>query len=142
MDEELVKSAPPILACPPLTPLYVEYSSQVERTGWILVLWGMLTQVSNFGFPSYNVALGFWGTYCAFSKHGRATFGCVDSLSLLLSLALRYICFLFLSIFLDIIFASVYGPDGRGPTFNFALTMLIFALFTKVPPSLSRPALI
>jgi hypothetical protein len=116
-----------------------EYSSQVERTGWILVLWGMLTQISNFGFPSYNVVLGFWGAYCAFSKHGRATFGSVASLVALLvpSLILcRYICFLFLSIFLDIIFASLYGSEGRGPTFNFALTMLIFALFTKASPTL------
>jgi hypothetical protein len=56
---------------------------------------------------------------------------------------------------LDIIFCSLYGfldlifllfltslplgPEGRGPTFNFALTMMIFGLFTKV--SLSHSSL-
>jgi hypothetical protein len=29
---------------------------------------------------------------------------------------------------------SPSGPEGRGPTFNFALTMLIFGLLTKVFP--------
>jgi hypothetical protein len=89
MDEELVKSeffpyihyAPVLLITSPLMTITPEYASHVERTGWILAFWGMLTQVSNFGFPSYNVALGFWGAYCSFSKHGRATFGLITQLS-------------------------------------------------------------
>ena len=48
----------------------------IERASWLLVFFGMLSQISSeFSFPSYNVALGFWGAYCVFSKHGRATFG-------------------------------------------------------------------
>jgi hypothetical protein len=155
MDEELVKSESHHPT--PLILFFPEYASHVERTGWILAFWGMLTQVSNYGFPSYNIVLGFWGTYCSFSKHGRATFGSLLSLSFL-SRSPRYICFLFLSIFLDIIFCSLYGfldliflffltslplgPEGRGPTFNFALTMMIFGLFTKVSLSLSLPFMI
>lgn len=30
---------------------------------------------TDYAFPSYNIALGFWAAYSAFSKHGRATFG-------------------------------------------------------------------
>jgi len=48
----------------------------LERAGWLQVLLGMLTQMSaEVSFPSYNIVLGFWATFCSFSKSGRATFG-------------------------------------------------------------------
>ena len=79
----------------------------------------MLTQVSsNHSFPSYNVVLGFWGAYCAFSKHGRATFG--------------LICFQLLALLLDIIFCAVNGSADPSASFKFALTMLIFCLVAKL----------
>ena len=55
--------------------MYEEYGSQMERLGWLLAFFAMLTQVGRFAFPSYNVVLGFWGVYSAFTRHGRATFG-------------------------------------------------------------------
>ena len=52
------------------------FSSYVERTAWLQVFFGLLTQMSaEYSFPSYNVVLGFWGVYAALTKHGRATFG-------------------------------------------------------------------
>lgn len=79
----------------------------------------MLTQISSaHSFPSYNVVLGFWGAYCAFSKHGRATFG--------------LICFQLLALLLDIIFCSVNGKADPSASFKFALTMLIFSLVAKL----------
>lgn len=103
MDEELIK----------------KYSSHLERSSWCQVFLGMLSQVSTAkAFPSYNVVLGFWGAYCAFSKHGRATFG--------------LICFQLLSLLLDIIFCSVNGSADDSASFKFALTMLIFCLFAKL----------
>jgi len=80
---------------------------------------GMLTQVSSDNsFPSYNVVLGFWGAYCAFSKHGRATFG--------------LICFQLLGLLLDIIFCAVNGQADKSASFKFALTMLVFCLVAKM----------
>lgn len=56
--------------------LLIEFASYVERTAWLQILFGILTQVSaEVAFPSYNVVLGFWGVYAAINKHGRATFG-------------------------------------------------------------------
>ena len=95
----------------------VKWGSILERSSWLLVLVGMLTQVSaEHAFPSYNVVIGFWGTYCAFGKHGRATFGLLT--------------FSFFGVLLDIVFCSV----NNGPTsaFQFSLVMLIFCLFIKV----------
>ena len=94
-----------------------KWGSILERTSWLLVLVGMFTQVSaEYAFPSYNVALGFWGAYCAFGKHGRATFG-------LLTCS-------FLAVLLDIVFCSI--NNGPTSTFQFALVMLIFCLFIKL----------
>lgn len=93
-----------------------KYASHLERASWFLILFGMLTQgvatenywcfnlifhcllsltvvSSSVSFPSYNIAIGFWGVYCAFAKHGRAVFA--------------FIAFCFISILLDIIFASI-----------------------------------
>ena len=68
-------------------------ANSLERTSWILVFFGLLTQLSaDFAFPSYNVVIGFWGAYCSFSKHGRATFACV--------------AFTLLSLILDIVFCN------------------------------------
>lgn len=53
-----------------------KYGDYMERTAWLQVFLGMLTQLSaEYSLPSYNVVLGFWGVYCVHSKHGRATFG-------------------------------------------------------------------
>ena len=93
-----------------------KYGSYLERTSWSLVFFGLLTQVSSeFAFPSYNIILGFWGAYCSFSRHGRATFGCI--------------AFSFLGIILDIVFCAV--NNASSPTFHFALSMLILCLFLK-----------
>jgi hypothetical protein len=103
MDEELIK----------------KYSSHLERAAWCQVFLGMLSQVSTAkAFPSYNVVLGFWGAYCAFSKHGRATFG--------------LICFQLLSLLLDIIFSAVNSDADDSASFKFALTMFIFCIFAKL----------
>jgi hypothetical protein len=94
-----------------------KWGSVLERSCWLLVLTGMLTQVSaEYAFPSYNVAIGFWGTYCAFGKHGRATFGLLT--------------FSFFGVLLDIVFCSI--NNGPSSSFQFALVMLIFCLFIKV----------
>ena len=78
-----------------------------------------MTQISSaHSFPSYNVVLGFWGAYCAFSKNGRATFG--------------LICFQLLALLLDIIFCSVNGKADPTASFKFALAMFIFCLVAKV----------
>lgn len=90
-------------------------------------------------FPSYNIALGFWGAYCAFSRHGRATFG--------------YISFGALGILLDIIFCSTTRErillfkrlyinmvtnlfhslaDSLAASYMFSLVMLVFCMVTKV----------
>lgn len=96
-----------------------KYGEYVERCGWLQVLFGILTSVSaEYAFPSYNVALGFWAVYCAYTKHGRATFG--------------FITFEFLTVFLDIIFCSLYGSVGKSSGFKFALAMFIFCLFVKL----------
>lgn len=91
-----------------------KYASHLERASWFLIFFGMLTQgllsdtssnqvnlkmfivvSSATAFPSYNIAIGFWGVYCAFSKHGRAVFA--------------FIAFCFISLLLDIIFCSING---------------------------------
>ena len=39
-----------------------KYSSNLERSSWLLVFFGLMTQISTeFSFPSYNVTLAFWG---------------------------------------------------------------------------------
>tara|TARA_A100001035_G_scaffold186734_1_gene148879 strand:+ start:456 stop:911 length:456 start_codon:yes stop_codon:yes gene_type:complete len=94
-----------------------KWGNQVERISWLLVLLGMLTQVSTvYAFPSYNVILGFWGAYCSFGKHGRATF--------------VLLVFTILGIVLDITFCAVNSYDSA--TFQFALVMLILCLFCKL----------
>ena len=93
-----------------------KYATLLERASWILVFFGLLTQISSErSFPSYNVVLGFWGAYCSFSKHGRATFGCIT--------------FTFISIILDIAFCSV--NQSLASVFQFALAMFILCLFAK-----------
>ncbi len=81
------------------------------------MLLGMLTQVSTvYAFPSYNVIVGFWGAYCSFGRHGRATF--------------VLIVFTMLGVILDIIFCAINSYDSA--TFQFALVMLILCLFCKL----------
>jgi len=93
------------------------YANSLERASWFLVIIGMLTEISSeYAFPSYNVALGFWGAYSSFSKHGRATFG--------------FISFTFLSILLDIVFCAV--NSHRASVFEFCLTMFILCMLLKV----------
>lgn len=48
----------------------------LERLSWTLVALGMLSQLSSdYSFPSYNIALGFWGAYCVFGKNKKAIIG-------------------------------------------------------------------
>ena len=94
-----------------------KWGNNLERASWSLVFAGMLTQLSTeYAFPSYNVALGFWGAYCAFGRQGRATFGLLT--------------FSFFGVLLDIVFCSI--NNGPGSAFQFALIMLIFCLLIKV----------
>ena len=94
-----------------------KWGNQVERTSWLMVLLGMLTQVSTvYAFPSYNLILGFWGAYCAFSKKGRACFG--------------LLMFSFLGIILDVVFCGVNSFEST--TFQFALVVLVLCLLTKI----------
>ncbi len=93
-----------------------KWGNQLERTSWTLVFFSMLTQVSTeYAFPSYNIALGFWGVHCAFSTHGRSTFG-------LLSFSL-------LGCLLDVAFFLANSVDS--PMFQFQVIMLIFCLLSK-----------
>ena len=104
-----------------------KYSSNLERSSWLLVFFGLMTQISTeFSFPSYNVTLAFWGMiillihlhfnynmyykgcYSAFSRHGRATFG--------------FITFTFFSLILDIVFCSI--NSGGTASFRFCLVRL------------------
>ena len=56
-------------------PKIKKWANQVERSSWLLIFFGMLSQISTeYAFPSYNVVLGFWGAYCAFSKQARGAF--------------------------------------------------------------------
>jgi hypothetical protein len=94
-----------------------KWGNQLERVSWLMVLLGMLTQVSTvYAFPSYNIILGFWGAYCAFGKQGRATFG--------------LLMFTFLGIILDVVFCAINSFTSS--TFQFALVMLITSLFSKL----------
>ena len=58
-----------------------------------LLLIIMLTVTGSSPFPSYNVPLGFWAVYSAFSKNGKASFA--------------FITFCILSVILDIIFCAI-----------------------------------
>ena len=94
-----------------------KWGNQLERTSWLLVLLGMLTQVSTvYAFPSYNLIQGFWGAYCAFSRKGRACFG--------------LLMFSFLGIVLDIVFCGVNSFEST--TFQFALVVLVLCMIIKV----------
>ena len=93
-----------------------KFGSYLERASWSLVFFGLLTQVSSeFAFPSYNVVLGFWGAYCSFARHGRATFACI--------------MFTLLAVVLDVAFCAVNGAASG--TFYFALTMFVLCLLLK-----------
>ena len=76
----------------------------------------MMTQISTeYAFPSYNVALGFWGVHCSYGCHGRSTFGLLT--------------FLLLGVLLDIVF--MFSNSNDSPVFQFQLVMLVFCLLTK-----------
>ncbi len=93
-----------------------KWGNQLERSSWTLVFFGMMTQVSTeYAFPSYNVALGFWGAHCAFSCHGRSTFGLLS--------------FLLLGCILDVTFFFTNSNDS--PIFKFQVVMLVFCLLAK-----------
>ncbi|KAG5178355.1 hypothetical protein JKP88DRAFT_168733 [Tribonema minus] len=94
----------------------------VERSAWIQVFLSILTQLGGeASFPSYNVVLGFWGLYVAFTRSFQAC-NC-------------YLWFLAASILLDIIYCSVWGSNKAkvfdGPTAIFCLVMLIFNMGVK-----------
>lgn len=102
-----------------------ELASYVERAAWVQVFFGLLTQVSaDLAFPSYNAILGFWGVYAALNRHGRATFGCGRSMHCSYALFLTdvlplfvfsYVSFGILSVFLDIVYCSIYGETPALP---------------------------
>lgn len=93
-----------------------KHSNNLERSSWILAFFALLTQLSSeYAFPSYNVALAFWGCYAAFSKHGRTTFG--------------FIIFSFLSLLLDVIYCSINRPDSV--IFKFCLAIFVVCMFIK-----------
>lgn len=93
-----------------------KWGNQLERSSWTLVFFGMMTQVSTeYAFPSYNVALGFWGAHCSYGCHGRSTFGLLS--------------FLLLGCVLDAVF--LFSNTNDSPIFKFQVVMLIFSLLTK-----------
>ena len=93
-----------------------KWGNQLERSSWILVFFGMMTQVSTeYAFPSYNAVLGFWGAHCAFTCHGRSTFGLLS--------------FTLLGIILDFVFFLANNVDS--PMFQFQIVMLVFAFLSK-----------
>lgn len=99
--------------------LQSRYTALVEKTGWLQVLLSMLAAAtSSVATPSYGVVLGFWGAYCAYSKNGKAVFG--------------YICFLAISVVLDIVYCALYARSEVTSAFQFAITMLIFNMFAKL----------
>jgi hypothetical protein len=51
------------------------HADSLERAAWTLVFFSILNFLS---LSSCDTALGFWGVFCAYSKHGRATFGCIN----------------------------------------------------------------
>ena len=61
-------------------------ADSLERYSWLIVFIGLILP----SLPSYNIAIGFWGVYCSYSKHGRATFGCVacTALSLIMDIVI------------------------------------------------------
>jgi hypothetical protein len=83
-------------------------------------------------FPSYNIALGFWGAYCSFSKHGRATFGFILLAFLSLAIDIAFCCINGMAFF-NYFILSIYNHSGEDSNvFNFALAMLIICMFLKV----------
>jgi hypothetical protein len=50
------------------------HADRLERAAWTLVFFSILNYLS---MTSCDTPLGFWGVFCAYSKHGRATFGCI-----------------------------------------------------------------
>lgn len=95
-------------------------ASSLERTAWIIILLSMLTQISEeVAFPAYNVALGFWGVYCAFTAHVRALFG--------------FISFMSVSLILDIVFCTSMSQGKGGSAGEFALVVFIICMIVKLP---------
>lgn len=91
-----------------------KYAASLERASWILLFFSLMTQVSiGITYPSYNIALAFWGCYTSFTKHGRACFG--------------LLAFLFLSLILDIVFCSI-----NKVSISFTLVMFIICMISKV----------
>lgn len=50
------------------------HADRLERAAWTLVFLSIFSLSLN----PYDTAIGFWGVFCAYSKHGRATFGCIN----------------------------------------------------------------
>jgi hypothetical protein len=68
----------------------------IERSAWFQVILAVLTQLNaEASFPSYNVVLGFWGLYVAFTRSFQA--------------CNVYLWFLGLSLLLDIVFCALWG---------------------------------
>lgn len=110
---------------------------------------------SKVSFPSYNIALGFWGLYSAFSKQGRATFGLIAfslfamvldiifcslsgmsiNISMILIVAENYI-FIFGRTYksITVLFhlKQIYTGLPQTTTDTFCLTMFVLCLFLKV----------
>ena len=93
------------------------YSSGLERCSWTLLFFSLLTQLSTiYSFPSYNVALAFWGCFTAFTKHGRACFGLIS--------------FCFISLILDVVFCSINYVSSNA-MWDFCLSMFVICMFVK-----------
>jgi hypothetical protein len=71
----------------------------VERVAWVSILCSLLTQLGGeASFPSYNVVLGFWGLYVAFTRSFQA--------------CNAYMWFTALSLLLDVIYCAVWGESN------------------------------
>uniref|UniRef100_A0A7S1U1Y2 Uncharacterized protein n=1 Tax=Phaeomonas parva TaxID=124430 RepID=A0A7S1U1Y2_9STRA len=102
------------------------WSRRLEKCGLGQLVLSFLTQVSGeISFPSYNILLGFWCCYCAWTKNVRGIFA--------------FVCLTLLSIILDIAFMATWGTGeenyfetgDNASSSQFALAMMVFNLFAK-----------
>mmetsp|Transcript_55937 Transcript_55937/g.112110 ORF Transcript_55937/g.112110 Transcript_55937/m.112110 type:complete len:261 (+) Transcript_55937:120-902(+) len=107
------------------------FAIRLERVCAASLLLSMMSQVNGYiAMPSYNALLAGWGLFTAYSRSGRAVFG--------------VLCFLGVSLLLDIIFLAIWSSDdadilsrddgsAAASTTAFSVVMMCMNLAAKVP---------